>query len=128
MTRMPNRPPGDVAHLGRRACGEVHGEPPFEGGPAGPLPLPRGLAEDVVEVVGHVRGAESSVEELRELAFEAVECGHARCPRARVERSTPMSAAIAERMTPSERWSRDLAVPSGMPRAAAASGSGIPRK
>ena len=60
-------------------------------------------------------------------AFDPVEGGHAYCPPATGETRDSESASIAARISASERWCRDLAVPIGIASAAATSGNGIPR-
>jgi len=62
---------------------------------------------------------------LGQASFESIDA-HADVPFASDGATT--SSAIARRMRPSDRCSRDFAVPSGIPRTLAASGSGIPRK
>ena len=74
------RPPRDAGGRRPRGC-EVHGEPPFEGGPGGSLSGVGGPPEDVGEVVGRVRPGDVS-QRHRELALEAVELGHASRPSA----------------------------------------------
>ncbi len=115
----------EATHTNRCASRDVHGEPPFEGGPRRPLRCSRGLRQGFGEVVRNPRGREL-FEELGEPALQAIGHGHASCPRG-IGPSRVRSSLIDRRMRPSDRWSRDLAVPRGMPIDAAASGNGIPR-
>ena len=70
--------PGHLAN--RSGSGDdAHGDPPFEGAPARPLPRAGGLAEHVVEVVGDA-GRRELGHELGQVVLEAVERGHATCP------------------------------------------------
>jgi len=71
--------------------------------------------------------AEVPVEELWQAAIEAIHRPHAGCP-PRTWTTRSGASSIVVRIAPNERWRRDLAVPSGMPRLPAISGRGIPRK
>ena len=116
-------------HEGERRSsrdGRHEGVPPSWDRPGGPLPCPGGLPEQVDEVVGGL-GVGQVGEGARQLALERVDGGHARRPSVTMSDPVAPSLPTVVRMTPSERWRRDLAVPNGMPRASATSGSGSPR-
>jgi hypothetical protein len=90
------------------------------------LPRSGGLPEDVEEVIGRPWGRQIG-QRRRQLAFEAIDRRHANRPSG-TGVVTGAGAPTVLRSTPSDRWSRDFAVPSGIPMEAATSGSGIPRK
>src|SRR5204862_5862165 len=118
-------PPGQPCH-GCSAGRDIHREPPSWERPGGPLPPPAGPPEDVVDVVG-IGGPRQVAEDGRKVALVAHRRGHATCPPCAGDGSSgPVSTAM--RISPSARWSRDLTVPIGMPRVAATSVSGIPKK
>src|SRR4051794_11750529 len=100
--------------------GELHREPPFEGGPGRPLPGPPGPVEELVEVARDLRRA-GFFEPVGDAAVDVVR-RHARRPSAAAE--SRASASTAPRRVRIARCSRDLAVPIGTPRTSAASGSG----
>ena len=84
------------------------------------------LAEDVVE--------EPVGRERRPLRFEpgrerAIEIGlHRHAIRSRSNGTTRLSASMAARIVFVPRWSRDFAVPTGMPRMSAIAASGNPSR
>ena len=84
---------------------------------AGRWLVPAVCHEEVVEVVGRLRLGQV-LEEARELPLEAFGRHHANCPPGTWIAGVASSAAIETRIAPSDRWRRDLAVPSGMPRVA----------
>ena len=119
-------PPRRAGRRDPRRC-ELHGKPPFEGGPGGPLPRGCGPPEDVRQVVGRV-WRRKVCQRRGQMPLEGIDRGHAGRPSGTACLSATASPSMVARSTPIERCSRDLAVPSGMPTAAATSGSGIPRK
>ena len=105
---------------------DVHGKPPFEEGPRGPLSRATGLRDDVGEVIGPSRTAdlvERGVQPVgREGARLRVQVAHAyRSVAAELTKSS--SSATVIRIAASARLRRDFAVPTGMPNAAAVSGN-----
>ena len=105
---------------------DVHGKPPFEEGPRGPLSRATGLRDDVREVIRPslatdlVEGGAQPIG--REGARRRVRVAHAnRSVAAEVTKSS--SSATVIRIAARARFRRDLAVPTGMPSAAAVSGN-----
>ena len=122
----PDRPPGQ-AWCGHGTGGDVsHGEPPLGVRPCSPLPLPAGLAEDVVDVIGDGTRGEVG-QDAGKLALEARGGRHATCPPGTGDGMTG-SISTSARISPRARCSRDLTVPTGMPRVVATSVNGSPRK
>src|SRR5262249_40569768 len=101
--------------------GELHREPPFEGGPGRPLPRPSRSLEQLIDV-WRDHGGPDGAEPVGEEAVETRLRGHARRPSGTAP--TRASASTAPRSAWMARWSRDFAVPIGTPRRSAASGSG----
>jgi hypothetical protein len=110
---------------GRRDVG--HGEPPSCEGPRRPLAMVRRGREGLRPVVGG-RPQVQVLEDGGEVAIEAGVRGHATCPPEIGAGAGSGSAAVDRRIAARALWSRDFAVPRGMPRDAATSGSGIPRR
>ena len=104
---------------------DVHGKPPFEEGPRGPLSRATGLRDDVREVIRSslatdlVEGGAQPVG--REGARLRVLVAHANRSVAADATSISSSATVI-RIAPRARFRRDFAVPTGIPSAAAVSG------
>jgi hypothetical protein len=109
---------------GRRR--DVHGKPPFGERPGRPLANVRQVAEEgVIEIVRPVLRGQVG-QSSREIAFGVTNGGHAICPPGAADPGSTVSSTLM-RIARSDRCRRDLAVPDGMPRQAATSGSGMPR-
>ena len=119
--------PRDTRDVDRSLCKDAHWEPPFEEGPARALPEAGGPRQHVVCVIGQARSGELG-DELGKPWLDSIEARHANCPRGSSAVFGVASASNVSRIAASERCSRDLAVPTGIPSTAATSGSGSPRK
>ncbi len=114
-------------HARGRVAGDVgHGEPPSWEGPRRSLATMRRDREGLVSVVGR-RPQVEVLQDGGEVAFEAAVRGHATCPPG-TGVGAGSGSTVDRRIAARAKWSRDLAVPRGMPRDAATSGSGIPRR
>ncbi len=120
------RHPGDRSRLGR----DLHGKPPSGVRPRGTLRSGRGALDGGLEIVGSGSAGELD-EQARERAVEAlVVDGHQTGPPiAGVKPAVEVTSSITidERSVPRERWSRDFAVPTGIPSIVATCGSGRSR-
>ena len=120
------RHPGDRSRLGR----DIHGKPPSGERPRRTLRSGRGALDGGLEIVRSGSARELD-EQARERAVEAlVVDGHLTGPpMAGVKPPVEVTSSITidERSVPSERWSRDFAVPTGIPSIDATCGSGRSR-
>ena len=119
-------PPRDVWRGSHSLRKRRHREPPFREDPAGTLPCGGSPGQDDFGVIGAGAGTQIR-EDLRQLALDAGVVVHPTVP---PDASEAAGAArpTSARMSPRARLSRDLAVPTGMPRQVATSLSGSPRK
>ncbi len=105
---------------------DVPGYPASEERPPGPLSRATGMPHDVREIIGTGRPADvanGGTQLLRgEGASARVRTVHANRSVAVVAAGNSFSSAILMRIASSARFSRDLAVPTGIPSAAAVSG------
>ena len=120
------RHPGGRSRLGR----DIHGKPPSGVRPRGTLRSGRGALDGGLEIVG-CGGAGELDEQARERAVEAlvVDRHPTGPPMAGAKPAVEVTSSITidERSVPRERWSRDFAVPTGIPSIAATCGSGRSR-
>ena len=105
---------------------DVHGKPPFEEAPRRALPRAGGPREELGSSrrSGPRRGRPRIPGRARSKRRSALMPGSLRRPGSRVRVASGPRPA---RISPSARCRRDFTVPTGMPRAAATSVSGIPR-
>ena len=122
------RQDGESAPRASRAAGTADGSRSSMGShlsgkrPGRPLAALRRGGQDVVDVVGVRRRSARSPRICGQVALEAR--SGASCELSLPDAATSAvvgSVAIATRIWPSARWSRDFAVPSGMPRESATS-------
>ena len=120
--RDDERPAGAAARRDRgRDCSQL--DPPFGDPPGGSAPRPRGLLEHRIQQVRGLATGSDRFQPGGEAAVGVVRI-HAVQP---FDRDWPRaSASSAVRSARVARWSRDFAVPTGMPRASATSGTGRP--
>src|SRR4051794_926478 len=119
------RPPGQLRKEPSLRDEIDHGKPPSRKCPGGPLAHCRRPPEEVIDIGGHPLVGEVD-QRLRELVLEPIDRLHADIPSRSSDSASPRPPATDARSAATDRWSRDFAVPTGMPSTPATCGRDMP--